>query len=310
MTSFPPPYEHPSPPPARHELPAGIDRPPPATRGHVPEGTPPREDLPAWPAWTPFAAMLLTLVIAIAGATVITVVAQLAGMDISAKDTPPGVQIGGTVIQDVALIVSALVFAKVTDGSLSAWQFGLRRVRLGPAVGWLVLVWVIFIALSAVYATLVNAPETSNQAEELGADNSTLNLIAVAILVTVIAPLAEEIFFRGFMFTALRRWIGWVGGGLATAAVFAVIHLGSVDAVFLPPLLLLGFLLCVLYHRTGSLLPCLALHALNNGLALGASQHFSALGTVATMLGATTVVVSIGLLAANSRRLNADTATA
>jgi membrane protease YdiL (CAAX protease family) len=310
MTSFPPPFEHPSPPSARPELPAGIDRPVPPTRGNVPEGTPARADLPAWPAWAPFAAMLLTLVIAIAGATVITVVAQLAGMDISAKHTPPGVAIGGTVIQDLALVVSAMVFAKVTDGSLTAWQLGLRRVRPGPAIGWMVLVWAIFIVLSAVYAPLVNAPETSNQAEELGADKSTLNLVAVAILVTVIAPLAEEIFFRGFMFTALRRWLGWVAGGLATAAVFAVIHLGSVDAVFLPPLLLLGFLLCVLYHRTGSLLPCLALHALNNGMALGVSQHFSVLGTVATMLGATFVVVSIGFLAANSRRLNAAPATA
>jgi membrane protease YdiL (CAAX protease family) len=291
-------------------LPAGVDRPPLRTRGNVPEGTPARDDLPAWPPWAPFAAMLLALVIAIAGATVITVVAQLGGTDISAKDTPAGVQIGGTIIQDAALILSAVVFAKVTDGSVTAWQFGFRRVRLGSAIGWVAMAWTIFFVASAVYAKLVHAPETSNQAQDLGAGNSTVNLVAVAVLVTVVAPLAEELFFRGFMFTALHRWLGWLPGALITGAIFALIHIGSVDPVFLPPLALLGFLLCVVYHRTGSLLPCIALHSLNNCIALGVSQHFSVLGTVATMLGATAVVVSTGLVAASSRRLNAAPAAA
>ena len=42
--------------------------------------------------------------------------------------------------------------------------------------------------------------------------------------------------------------------------------------MFLVPLGVFGALLCLLYHRTGSLLPCMALHALNNSLALGVSQ--------------------------------------
>ena len=309
MTS-PPSFDPPGHLPDRPELPAGIERAPISNHGHVSAGSPERSDLPDWPPWAPFAAMLLTLVIAIAGATVIAVGAQLAGVDVSSDHTPTGVAIGGTVIQDIGLIVSALVFARLTDGRASAWQFGLRRVRFGPAVGWLVAVWVVFIVTSAIYAHLVHAPETSNQADELGAGDSTLNLVAVTILVTVVAPLAEEFFFRGFCFTALWRWLGWLPGAVSAGAIFAFIHIGSVAAVFLPPLVLLGFLLCVLYKQTGSLLPCFALHALNNSLAMGESQNFSALGTVALMIGATTVVVSIGLLAANSRRMNAQPATA
>jgi membrane protease YdiL (CAAX protease family) len=309
MTS-PPSYEPSGPLPDRPELPAGIERVPVSSRGHVATGSPAREDLPQWPPWAPFAAMLLTLVIAIAGATVIAVGAQLAGVDVTAHRTPTGVQIGGTVIQDIGLIVSAFVFARLTDGRPSAWQFGLRRVRFGTAAGWLVIVWVAFIVLSNIYAQLVNAPEVSNQAEELGAGDSTLNLVSVTILVTVIAPLAEEFFFRGFVFTTLWRWLGWLPGALFAGAIFAAIHIGSVTAVFLPPLVMLGFGLCVLYKQTGSLLPCFALHALNNSLAMGQSQHFSALGTVALMIGAPTVVVSIGLLAARSRRLNTQPAAA
>ena len=306
----PPFYEPSGPLPDRPELPAGIERAHVPTHGHVPTGSPARVDLPNWPPWAPFAAMLLTLVIAIAGATVISVGAQLAGVDVSASHAPTGVQIGGTVIQDIGLIVSAFVFARLTDGRASAWQFGLRRVRFGPAAGWLVTVWVVFIVLSNIYAQLVDAPKVSNQAEELGAGDSTLNLVAVTVLVTVVAPLAEEFFFRGFTFTALWRWLGWLPGAAFAGAIFAAIHIGSVAAVFLPPLVLLGFLLCVLYKQTGSLLPCFALHALNNSLAMGESQHFSVLGTVALMIGASTLVVLIGLLAARSRRLNALTVPA
>jgi membrane protease YdiL (CAAX protease family) len=311
MTS-PPSFGDSAPPPLpdRPELPAGIDRPPLETHGRIPEGSPERDDLPRWPPWAPFAAMLLTLVIAIAGATVITVAAQLAGVDVSANHTPSGIQIGGTVVQDIGLIVSAVVFARLTDGTPTAWQFGLRRVRFGPATGWLVAVWVIFIVASSIYGALVDAPSVSNQAEELGAGQSTLNTVAVTALVTVVAPLSEEFFFRGFCFTTLWRWVGWLPGAVLAGAVFAAIHVGSVSAVFLPPLVLLGFLLCVLLKQTGSLLPCFALHALNNSLAMGQSQHWSAAGTVALMLGATTTVVSLGYLAARSGRLNPVPATA
>jgi CAAX protease family protein len=303
MTS-PPSFEPTGPLPDRPELPAGIDRPPPVSHGRVASGTPTRSELPYWPPWAPFAGMLLTLVVAIAGATVIGVAAQLGGVDVTAGHTPSGIVIGGTVIQDAGLIVSALIFARLTDPPALAWQFGLRRVHLWRALLWLAGIWLTYIVASNVYGALVNAPETSNQAKELGAGNSTVNLVAVTVLVTVVAPLAEEFFFRGFCFPALWRWLGWVPGALFAGAIFAGIHIGSVDAVFLPPLAMLGFLLCVLYKQTGSLLPCFALHSLNNSLAIAVSQDFSALGTVALMIGAPTVVVSLGLLVARSRRLN------
>jgi membrane protease YdiL (CAAX protease family) len=41
------------------------------------------------------------------------------------------------------------------------------------------------------------------------------------------------------------------------------------------PLAVFGFVLCLLYWRTGSLYPCITLHALNNSLAFGVSQHWT-----------------------------------
>jgi CAAX protease family protein len=295
MTSPPPPYEHPGSPPARPELPEGISRPP----------APPQRDgeLPPWPPWAPFAGLLLTLVMAIAGATVIGVIAQLAGRDLS-PHTPAGVTIGATFVQDLALVVSAVVFARTTAGRPTARQFGLRAVRLGEALKWLAIVLVAFYVISNVYGQLVDVTQQDDLPDELGANDSTLNLILVTVLVCGVAPICEELFFRGFCFTALRRWLGWVGAAVATGAIFGLIHAGSADAVFLPPLALLGFLLCVLYMRTGSLLPCMALHALNNAVALSVTQDLSPAGTVALVIGAPAFVAGIGLLAARSRRFN------
>ncbi len=54
-----------------------------------------------------------------------------------------------------------------------------------------------------------------------------------------------------------------------------------------------GALLCLLYHRTGSLLPCMVLHALNNSLALGVSQSWEPLQVIALMIGASFAVVAL-----------------
>ncbi len=306
MTSFPPPYEPSGPPPARPELPDGVVRPPAPAPGGTdgPAGPPAAPELPSWPAWTPFAGLLLTLAIAIAGATVIGVIAQLTGGDVSAGDPPAGVTIGATFVQDVALVVSAVVFATLTGGRPAARQFGLREVRIGEALKWLAIVVVAFYAISNVYGQLVDVSQQDDLPAQLGANDSTLNLVLVLILVCVVAPICEELFFRGFCFTALRGWLGWLGAAVATGVIFGLIHAGSADWIFLPPLGLLGFLLCVLYVRTGSLLPCMALHALNNAVALAVTQHFSAVATLALVIGAPGFVASIGLLAARARRLN------
>ena len=101
------------------------------------------------------------------------------------------------------------------------------------------------------------------------------------MLVTVIAPIAEELFFRGYFFGALRNWRGSGRRRCSPALVFGGIHVGSAPAVFLVPLAILGFLLCIVRWRTGSLLPCIALHAINNALAFGVDEEMVGAGDAA-----------------------------
>ena len=92
--------------------------------------------------------------------------------------------------------------------------------------------------------------------------------------------MAEEFFFRGFFFGALRRLPLRVAGhelgpwvaAILTGILFGLAHTGSASSQYLVPLGFLGFVLCLVRWRTGSLYPCMALHSFNNALALGVNQ--------------------------------------
>lgn len=79
----------------------------------------------------------------------------------------------------------------------------------------------------------------------------------------VVAPVEEEVLFRGVVYAGLRARWGGVVAAAVSAVVFGVIHL---PAVIVPTVL--GVVLAALFSRTGSLWPGVLVHVLNNGLAL------------------------------------------
>ena len=287
--SVPPSYEHPGSPPRRPELPEGVWRPEPPPE---PERA---DELPRWPLWAPFAAMLATLFVAILGVGVIALLVELAGGNVSdGEGESPGVTIAGTYLQDLALIGSAVVLARIVDRPVTPAKFGLRITRVRPAVGWTLVAWVAFVVFTVAWSQALGITENDDLPQELGVDDSNVALVFVAILVCVLAPIAEELFFRGFCFTALRRRLGMWPAAAATGIIFGAIHLGGTEVEFVVPLMVFGFLLCLLYVRTGSIVPCIVLHALNNSLALGVSQGWDA-WTLFAMIASVIVVLAISL---------------
>ncbi len=251
---------------------ASIPPPPFETAPERPPGIRPDADRrPRWKPWTAFLALVAGFGGAIVGALVIGLIAAAFGASLS--DPPPAVAIVGTIFQDVCLVGAALFFARLAARPTPS-QFGLRGVRLWPALGWAAAAYATFYAFTAAWvAVLGSNPGDENLPKELGADKSTVALVAVALLVAVVAPLAEEFFFRGYFYGALRNWNRW-GAALVTGLVFGAIHAGSAQWEFLLPLAFFGFALCWLRERTGSLYPGIALHCANNSIAFGVTQHW------------------------------------
>ena len=88
------------------------------------------------------------------------------------------------------------------------------------------------------------------------------------LMVVVVGPFAEEVFFRGFIFAALRQRLGLIWALAVGGAIFAVFH---VEPTIMLPIFVTGVLLAWLYHKTGTIWPPLVAHALQNALALAVS---------------------------------------
>ena len=80
------------------------------------------------------------------------------------------------------------------------------------------------------------------------------------------APIAEEIFFRGYLFGKFRRADCAGFGMLFSSFLFAVVHFS--DPYNLPGIFLFGVCLSWLYQRTGSLLAPILAHGVNNGIVI------------------------------------------
>jgi len=93
----------------------------------------------------------------------------------------------------------------------------------------------------------------------------TSHFIVALIVVALLAPISEEMFFRGFIYTAFRERYGVVYGVFISSGIFALFH---VLPLLMVPIFIIGIALSLLYEYRKSLVAPIMLHALNNLLAL------------------------------------------
>jgi membrane protease YdiL (CAAX protease family) len=108
-------------------------------------------------------------------------------------------------------------------------------------------------------------------------------------MIVCVAPFAEEFFFRGFFYGALRTRFSVAVAAVIDGLVFGLIHFeGGTDGLLIvPPLAVLGLIFCLVYERTRSLYPVVALHSINNSIAYAAQADG---GAVAAVLGPLMVI--------------------
>ena len=306
MTSIPPPSGFGSAPPARPELPEGL--PPERVPRDVP--APARQD--GWlalPPWVPFAAMFAAVIAIVIFGALATLVWLAADPDADVDSTPDGLLIGLTVVQDALLVVAAVLAVMVVLKRATPRMFGFRPVSFGTAVKWMVAAYVAYWTLNVVLLGIFGEPPEQDVVRELRETDDVAVLIGFGVLTCLVAPLAEELFFRGFMFSALAGRMGVAAAAIVTGAIFGVIHLPGAPLLGVAVLVGFGILLCLLYWRTGSLIPCMALHALNNALSFGVTKSLPAPALLALVAGSLALVVLIGTVLARRGQDAAVSAT-
>jgi membrane protease YdiL (CAAX protease family) len=173
----------------------------------------------------------------------------------------------GNVVAQVGLVFGLLLVPLAVANSRGSRSLGesLRRLGVRPfrpsALKWMAVAVGAYLLFALVYSALILEPEQEDIADGFGP-------IPVQILLIVFAaPLSEELCFRGMLFGGLRERLPRAPAALIAGAVFGILHaFTGISAV--PPLVALGFIFCLLYEETGSILPGVLLHMLNNSVAL------------------------------------------
>ncbi len=224
----------------------------------VGEERPPRLSGANWGPWT----ALLGVVLALATGVVLSLPFAAIGSKGHGELTTfgnIGVQLGtelGFLMVPMAIAAQhgAATFALILA------RLGLRRPKLS-ALKWMGLAVLAYLVFAALYTAIFGEPHQDDIAEGFGAVPIQILMLAV------LAPIAEETCFRGFLYGGLRSRLGVLPAALIGGLVFGGLHaLTGVTAV--PPLIVFGIILCLLYEKTGSILPGIVLHMLNNCFAL------------------------------------------
>jgi len=273
---------------------AGPPVPPPSASGDD------RSDEPPWPIWTAPAAILVGLVVGILGSVVVAGIGAAAG----SSHTTPAVTLIGDIVFDLAFVVTALYFALTTGRQARPADFGYRRISVWLGLGAFCAAGAGYLLVTAAYQSIVKLHGTDKLPTDLGINTSTAALVGAALFVCVIAPICEEFFFRGFIFGALRKWhikvhgrqIGTWIAAIETGILFGLAHTGSAAVQYLIPLGFLGFVLCIVRWKTRSLYPCMALHSVNNSIALGYNElHWTGGEILALVVGSIAVIAAVTL---------------
>ncbi len=222
--------------------------------------------------------LAITLFVSGVGMAVATVGASGASLGaLAASPLMRSVLLGSLVVQNAAMIgVVLFTVVGIYDQHPRAAGLSLRGWAPRTTVGLLAAAVVLPLnalleqlsALALRHAalpSLVQREFEAQFAQVMALFNGSGGLFLAILVIGIIAPLGEEVFFRGFAYRCFRARWGPAVATVVSAALFSLIHLHPLGAL---PIFVVGCALALLYERTGTLVAPFVLHAVNNTVAV------------------------------------------
>lgn len=201
--------------------------------------------------------------------------ARTLGWGVASTEVLPGVGSPGSVagaFSRPGSVAAMLVLQSLPFLVLGGWLR--RRLGLRPAAGSAGLtragavgaaggvgIWGLAIAIGFLQSALGFPPEEQEALRAL-LTSAAGRPVGIAFVVLV-APVAEETFFRGFAYAYLARYAAETSATVVSAAVFALVHL---NPTALPVYFVIGLGLAAIYRRAGNLVAPVVAHAVANAL--------------------------------------------
>lgn len=181
------------------------------------------------------------------------------------------------VVETAIVIIFTYIIILLVTWYFTAVKYGTHPEDLGLtrfnawrgavlAIGWYLALRVILIfygVVAALIGRLFNASPPQDLTTRVPGlfGGGWVGIVLAALVVVVIAPVVEEMFFRGFMYPAFKRRLGAGWGNAVSSLIFGIFH-GSVWLI--APTALIGAVLAYMYEKERSLGPPIMLHSLNN----------------------------------------------
>jgi membrane protease YdiL (CAAX protease family) len=167
-----------------------------------------------------------------------------------------------------ALLLCTLV-PLIRNRRLSWRDLGIRGT-LPPAAGYAVLALVDYLVAIGAWILIISPESSTTAATKLAGvphQPTAAVKILLAFALAISAPVCEEIFFRGLLYRSLRNLLPLWPAALIAGSLFGLGHLAGYPLNTIPVKIVFGVLMCLLYERTGSILPCIAVHSFIDGSA-------------------------------------------
>ncbi len=177
-------------------------------------------------------------------------------------------------LTEVVTIFGVFWFVRRRRKPLRAIGWGSPRwAYLWKALGGFLVYFLAYLVAAKLIKYLVPSLDLE-QKQEIGFETvrTHFDLVLTFVSLAVLPPLAEEIVFRGFMFTGLRQKLSFVPATIVTSVLFGIAHLqfgGSAPLLWVAAIdtFILSSILCYVRERTQSLWPAIYIHALKNSIA-------------------------------------------
>lgn len=176
----------------------------------------------------------------------------------------------GFLIQWIVIFLP-LVLLTAKKYKLKLKHFGFEKIKLWTAAKEIIKSYFLYVGISILISIIiinfdVQIPGYQVQESVLPLfGNSLFSLITAALVVVVLAPILEEIFFRGFLLRTLSDKIGIYLGSIVSALIFALLHFPWQSII---PIFILGLIINATVIRTKSIWPAIGFHILNNAIVL------------------------------------------
>ncbi len=143
-------------------------------------------------------------------------------------------------------------------------DLGVRYYSIGKTLWYTLISLIAIFIISFAYVFVMNSVfgiEAPASKIEVLVKNQSISNNILLIVVAFIGPVIEEVFFRGFLYSAFKKNWGVLPALLLSSVLFSIVHLQLYSFV---PLMIIGWLLAYIFEKTKSLFPAIFLHGVYN----------------------------------------------